>query len=47
MKEALLWLEQAKSDLHAARDSIKSRHYDWACFQAQQASILQWVEKQL
>ena len=32
------WLRQSESDLEAARDSLKTRHYEWACFQAQQAA---------
>ncbi len=37
-KEIENWLEQAKSDLAAARNSLKSRNFDWACFQSQQAA---------
>ncbi len=36
------WFNQAEKDLSAAEDSFKSRHYEWACFQAQQS-----VEKAL
>lgn len=32
------WLKQADSDLCAAQDSASSNHYEWACFQAQQAA---------
>ncbi len=32
------WLKQADSDLCAAEDSASSNHYEWACFQAQQAA---------
>jgi HEPN domain-containing protein len=32
------WLKQADSDLSAAEDSASSNHYEWACFQAQQAA---------
>lgn len=32
------WLKQADSDLCAAEDSASSKHYEWACFQAQQAA---------
>jgi len=32
------WLKQADSDLCAAEDSASSTHYEWACFQAQQAA---------
>ncbi len=31
------WWAQAKLDLSAARDSHKTKHYEWACFQSQQA----------
>ena len=31
------WLEHAQSDLAAAHNSLKSKNFDWACFQAQQA----------
>lgn len=32
------WFEQAKDDLAAARDSNKTGHHEWACFQAQQSA---------
>ena len=32
------WLRQALSDLEAARDSLRTDHYEWSCFQAQQAA---------
>lgn len=32
------WLRQAEADLQAARDSLKSGHYEWSCFQAQQSA---------
>lgn len=32
------WLKQAHSDLSAAEDSAGSGHFEWACFQAQQAA---------
>ena len=32
------WLRQAHADLQAARDSSAAEHYEWACFQAQQAA---------
>lgn len=32
------WLRQAERDLKAARDSLNSGNYEWACFQAQQAA---------
>jgi len=31
------WWEQAESDLNAAKNSISTKSFDWACFQAQQA----------
>lgn len=34
---ALRWLKQAEADFVAAQDSLKSGHYEWSCFQAQQA----------
>lgn len=42
MKEVDDWLELAKNDFNAAKDSFKSKHFDWACFQMQQS-----VEKAL
>lgn len=35
--EALRWLEQAESDLVAARDNIAAKHYNWACYMSEQA----------
>ncbi len=32
------WLEQAQQDLEAARASAAAGHFEWACFQAQQAA---------
>ncbi|MHA1372205.1 MAG: HEPN domain-containing protein [Promethearchaeota archaeon] len=32
------WLNQADKDLDAAVDSEKDEHFEWACFQAQQAA---------
>ena len=32
------WLRQAEKDLESARDSSKAQHYEWACFQSQQAA---------
>ena len=32
------WLRQAEKDLESARDSTKAGHYEWACFQSQQAA---------
>ena len=37
-KEIENWIEQAKCDLAAARNSLKSKNFDWACFQSQQAA---------
>ena len=37
-KECQRWFSQAKSDFKAARDSLGSEHYEWSCFQAQQAA---------
>lgn len=36
--ESQPWLRQAEADLQAAQDSLASGHYEWACFQAQQAA---------
>jgi HEPN domain-containing protein len=38
MRETRKWLTQAEEDLKAAKDSLKSGHYNWACFQAQQSA---------
>jgi len=35
--EAFRWLKQAKADIKSSKDSMKTGHYDWACFQAQQS----------
>lgn len=32
------WLRQAEKDLESARDSSRTGHYEWACFQSQQAA---------
>jgi HEPN domain-containing protein len=32
------WLRQAERDLESARDSLATKHYEWACFQSQQAA---------
>ena len=32
------WLKQAYSDLSAAEDSAGTLHFEWACFQAEQAA---------
>jgi len=34
---ARTWFDQARADLAAAEDSAVTGHYEWACFQAQQA----------
>ena len=34
---AQTWYDQARADLAAAEDSGAAGHYEWACFQAQQA----------
>ena len=36
--ESKKWFEQARKDLKAAKDSLNSENYEWACFQAQQSS---------
>lgn len=38
MKLSLRWLKQAEADFDAAQDSVKSSHFEWACFQAQQTA---------
>ncbi|MGD2248291.1 MAG: HEPN domain-containing protein [Candidatus Methanofastidiosia archaeon] len=35
---SLRWLKQSEADFSAAQDSLKSKHFEWACFQAQQAA---------
>jgi len=32
------WMNQAREDLKAAKDSISTEHYEWVCFQSQQSS---------
>jgi len=32
------WFRQAEADLDAAKNLIKSRNYEWACFAAQQSA---------
>ena len=32
------WFKQAEKDMEAAMDSEKHKHYEWACFQAQQSA---------
>lgn len=34
---ARTWYNQARADLAAAEDSSAAGHYEWSCFQAQQA----------
>ena len=36
--EVQRWLRQAEKDLESARDSLTAKHYEWACFQSQQAA---------
>ena len=38
LKESLRWFRQAEKDLKAAKNSLQSADYEWACFQAQQAA---------
>ncbi len=38
MNSSLRWLKQAEADFDAAHDSTESEHFEWACFQAQQAA---------
>ena len=38
IKESLRWFKQAEKDLKAAKNSLQSADYEWACFQAQQAA---------
>ena len=40
--ESRFWFERAEKDLKAAKDSLSSHNYEWACFQSHQA-----VEKAL
>ena len=37
MPDEKRWMQQAVADLSAAQDSLKTLHFEWACFQAQQA----------
>jgi len=37
-EEIRKWFEQAENDLNAARNSVTTKNFDWACFQAQQAA---------
>jgi HEPN domain-containing protein len=38
MADETRWILQALADLAAAEDSAKAQHFEWACFQAQQAA---------
>jgi len=38
MIRALDWFKQAEGDLNHAKSSSKLKHFDWACFAAQQAA---------
>lgn len=38
MPDEKRWIQQAVADLGAAEDSLKTQHFEWACFQAQQAA---------
>lgn len=38
MADEKRWIQQAEADLAAAQDSLKTQHFEWACFQAQQAA---------
>ncbi len=35
--EAYRWWRQAEADFLSAKDSLKTKHYEWACFQSQQS----------
>ena len=37
-EEAIRWFKQSKADSNSAKDSLKTNHYDWACFQVQQSA---------
>jgi HEPN domain-containing protein len=37
IEEAIRWFKQAKADIESAKDSLATKHFDWACFQAQQS----------
>ena len=32
------WMQKAKKDLEAAKSSFDAGHYEWVCFQSQQAA---------
>jgi len=38
MADEKRWMQQALADLAAAEDSLKTRHFEWACFQSQQTA---------
>jgi HEPN domain-containing protein len=38
MERSAEWIAQAEGDLAHAELSVEHRHFDWACFSAQQAS---------
>ncbi len=38
MRRHLDWFHQAEEDINAAKDSIKLGHFEWSCFQSQQAA---------
>ncbi len=38
MADEKRWMQQAVADLAAAQDSLKTRHFEWACFQSLQAA---------
>jgi HEPN domain-containing protein len=38
MRRTKDWLDQAEKDINAAKNSLKSGDYEWACFQAQQGA---------
>jgi len=37
-REVVRWLRQAEADISGAKDSLKTGHYEWACFQSQQGA---------
>lgn len=37
-RESKKWLVQAEADIRAAKDSLNDGHFDWCCFQSQQAA---------
>ena len=38
MADEKRWMQQAVADLAAAEDSLKTRHFEWACFRGQEAA---------